>query len=161
MADQQALPIDVERVAKRSTSRIVRRPTGRELIAGGFDAIGAFGEALNTALDRAGVKPGESFYVARVPPRESTSHLGDLQRVPTEAARHRRQLLAAFARCGPMTAREATNAAWCEGGWRRVSELVTGGHLYPTGATREAKKGHPARVLGITDRGRAALRALA
>jgi hypothetical protein len=152
VADQQALPITVERVAKRSTSRVVRRPE-RD------------GEALlrdvAQALDRAGVKPGESFYVARVPPRDRTSHLGDLTGPPGSRAAQRRTILE-FAACHPrrgMTAGFLAELAEVPGGWRRVSELVQGGHLEPTGDTVESTPGHPARLLRITDRGRAALRA--
>src|SRR4051812_3454107 len=100
VSNQQALPMDVERVAKRSTSRVVRRPIAEALVKSpehadayravldycshGVVGIGPFeAEALVTfverahkvesggheflaalaqALDRAGVKPGESFY---------------------------------------------------------------------------------------------------
>lgn len=163
MADQLGLSFDVPRVAKRSTSRVVRRPIAGE---GHEPFVLAMWPEIVAALDRAGVAPGESFYVARVPPPDRRSHLGDLNGPPGSRAEDRRALLEIFgadlrSRGGRhgLTARGACAIAQIEGGWRRVSELVQGGHLAPTGEKRENVPGHPARVLAITDRGRAALEA--
>lgn len=156
LTDQLGLGVDVPRVAKRSTSRVVRRPPTETEFGGP-----AFLIHLEQALERAGVKPGDSFYVARVPPPDRKSHLGDLEGPPGSRAATRLLLLHYFNLRGSVgaTAGEACERNLVDGGWRRVSELVQGGHLAPTGETRENVPGHPARVLTITDHGRAALAA--
>lgn len=173
---QQSLGLDVPRVAKRSTSRVVRRPIAEALVktdehrtayravldycSHGVIGIGPYeAEALVDLVERAhGLSGGErdSFYVARVPPPENRSHLGDLNGPLGSRAAQRRDMLRAFLH-GPETAREAGETFGDPKGWRRVSELVQGGYLEPTGETRETCPGHRARVLRITDRGRAAL----
>jgi len=171
MSDQLGLGVDVPRVAKRSTSRVVRRPVTQDVTPKRSPLTElSFTAALAVALDRAGVAPGDSFYVARVPPATRKSHLGDLNGPLGSRADQRLKILRAFAifdttewAASPggrgSTASVACGLAGVGGGWRRVSELVQGGHLAPTGEKRENVPGRPARVLAITDRGRAALEA--
>ncbi|MGV0949387.1 MAG: hypothetical protein ACOYB3_01855 [Azonexus sp.] len=79
----------------------------------------------------------------------------------TTAGTHRGMLLRAFA-VEPLTAEEAASRAGLLVGTagnytKRVSDLTNAGYIAPTGQTRTGTSGRAARVLAITDAGRAAL----
>lgn len=174
--DGGVVPHD-EVVRGPSSSRMVRRPAASGNPAGArFDDHEWLSKLVN-ALDNAGVRPGEAFYVSRVPPVDRRHDGGARTSDPSTSKRaaklvaprtgtQRWSLLSEFSRVfhndverDGWTAEEASEAIGVPGAWRRVSELLQGGYIEPTGAERKTRSGTDAGVYRITDKGREVLAA--
>lgn len=160
--DDREVPIS--RTAPRDESRMLRRPKDDAL------DVAAFHRQLDAALTRAGVGPGEAFYVARVPPvsREPLARASDPQ-TSRQAARAVR--VTARNQCGralTLIANDAYTAdgLWEEEGirWQRVSDLRTLGLIEPrrmangSEDTRATSSGAQATAWQVSDAGRARIR---
>lgn len=155
-------------------SRMVRHPPS------GFLTSTEFLSSLRRALKAASVEPGDAFYVSRVPPRRrvfeptpggarrsdpSTSKRAALDAAPRTGSQRHALLVqyeiagngSRFA-FGGLTAEMACGLIDKPGAWRRVSELLDGGFIEPTGKVETNRSGSEAEVYRITEKGRAALR---
>lgn len=156
--DQREVP--VSRTIPRDESRMLRRPKDEAL------DVAAFHRQLDAALTRAGVGPGEAFYVARVPPvsREPLARASDPQ-TSHQAARAVR--VTARNQCGralTLIAHHGYTAdeLYEEEGirWQRVSDLRSLGLIEPrrraNGAedTRPTRAGTQATVWQLSEAGR-------
>lgn len=155
-----------EVVGGPSTSRMVRRP---RLVEGdgGFDSSG-FAAAVLMACNRAGVDPGEAFYVSRVPPVSSLGGDGAVRStdpVTSRAAAKDVPPRRGSQRAAVLLALRDTPASADGLEWRtgiefrsltpRVGELKRWGYVEETGETQPGKRGSDQQVVRLTDKGRA------
>lgn len=174
MAEQLTLDGDAvphaDVVRGPSDSRMLRRPHAFEFATESFIA------RLMRALDRAGVKTGDAFYVTRVPPiRHDENRVGPsvpgsrtsrdaaLQNAPrsgTQRAEILRHVVDHTSRTGAFSIGVTRDALVELTGFRyssvgpRVLELIRGGFIEETDRTRKTVSGNDAVVLVATEKGR-------